>query len=373
MLQRVWYTAAAWMVWVAPIGAAWAQSPALDDPLATAAPSAATADGIAAAGLPGPLTMSWCGDSDAACAPGGCGLCGGSLYGSFDFLLARPHFSEAIAFAEVNPAGPRVDGRELQFGYDPSYRLRVGSWMSCGAAGFRATYWHFNGQTDANGVPAAPGFLIDPFGNVALPGTRIATEAEVRMNVYDLEFVSTHDWDGGCTTLAWTAGVRIADVDQSYDSLIAVGGLPITFGDFSADFIGAGPRIGLEAAHRRGPCSPLSLFASVHGSLLLGEYDVNSSNRVFLPGVGTAPEGAQHESLTRTIPVVEMELGASWQAAERWTIAAGWMFQAWFDLGTSGGRFENHPLFGTTPLFTGADDANIMSFDGFFLRAEMGF
>ncbi len=35
-------------------------------------------------------------------------------------------------------------------------------------------------------------------------------------------------------------------------------------------------------------------------------------------------------------------------------------------------RCEN-PAVAPVPLFTGADDANIMSFDGFFLRAEMGF
>ncbi len=38
------------------------------------------------------------------------------------------------------------------------------------------------------------------------------------------------------------------------------------------------------------------------------------------------------------------------------------MFQAWFDLGASGGTFGG--------FFSGADDANVMSFDGLLVRGE---
>jgi hypothetical protein len=370
MIQHVWQTVAVLMLGMAA-PAAWAQvegrlppAPGMELP----APAAS----MDATGLPVPMITSCPVDTGSGCCADHCSACGPSLYASFDFLMARPHFSEAIAFAQVNAVSGRVDARELQFGYDPSFRLRLGTWLDGTSAGFRGTYWHFEGDTQADGRPSGTTIIVDPFGNVAAaPGSLLQTEAEVQMNVYDLDFVSLHDWDGGCTTLAWSAGARIADVDQSYDALTTVAGVPVSFGDFSADFIGAGPRIGLEATHRRSPCSPLSLMASAHGSLLVGEYDVSSSN--------TSPfiVGEQHESLTRTIPVMEMELGAKWQAGERWNVSAGWMFQAWFDLGTSGGRFEppvTDPLLGgVDPLFTGADDANIMSFDGFFLRAEMGF
>ena len=42
------------------------------------------------------------------------------------------------------------------------------------------------------------------------------------------------------------------------------------------------------------------------------------------------------------------------------TFSAGWLFQAWFDLGVSGGTDGGK--------FTEVDDSNIMSFDGLFVR-----
>jgi hypothetical protein len=50
------------------------------------------------------------------------------------------------------------------------------------------------------------------------------------------------------------------------------------------------------------------------------------------------------------------------QVFQSWDVSAGWMFQSWWDLGASGGTFGG--------WFSGADDSNIMSFDGLFLRAE---
>lgn len=376
MLKWMWRSTAALTVGMTAAGAAQAQAP----PAAGTPPvvhSTLPRPGVDM-DLPVPMITggldSACGCGTCSCDPCGCGAAGSSLYGAAEFLYMRPHFSEAMAFARVNTITSRVDGQELEFEYDPSYRLRLGSWLSCGSKGLRGTYWHLDTDINENGVAAGPVLIVDPFGNLAPAGASISTEASVAMNVYDLEFISSHAWDDGCTTLAWTVGARFADVEQYYDSLITIGAVPVSFGDFSADFIGAGPRMGLEAAYRQGPCSPLSLFGSVHGALLLGEYDVQSSNTILLASPPAGAAGEQHQSLTRTIPVIDMELGVAWQVEDRWSVAAGWMFQAWFDLGTSGGRFENgNPPFGNTPLFTGADDSNIMSFDGLFLRAEMGF
>ena len=71
---------------------------------------------------------------------------------------------------------------------------------------------------------------------------------------------------------------------------------------------------------------------------------------------------SQTEGLTRTIPAIEMEVGTDWQLTDSLNFTAGWLFQAWFDMGTSGGTFGGY--------FAGADDSNIMSFDGLFLRGE---
>jgi len=95
-------------------------------------------------------------------------------------------------------------------------------------------------------------------------------------------------------------------------------------------------------------------------ALLLGQYDVRGDNTP-VPGFQTS----QRESLTRTISVLETELGVSRQVHHGINLSLGWLFQAWTDLGTSGGTFGG--------FFAGADDANIMSFDGLFARAEFSY
>ena len=132
--------------------------------------------------------------------------------------------------------------------------------------------------------------------------------------------------------------------------------------------VGAGPRVGLETKRYIGQNRRLSLFAKSHGTLLVGEYDVRSSNSTTVIPLGAGPvpfpfRTSQAESLTRTIPVFDIEVGAAWEAGDNLTLAAGWLFQSWHDFGTSGGQFGG--------LFGGADDANIMSFDALTLRAEL--
>ena len=51
--------------------------------------------------------------------------------------------------------------------------------------------------------------------------------------------------------------------------------------------------------------------------------------------------------------MLESELGVAVNLTERLTLNTGWLFQSWFDLGTSGGTFGG--------FFSGADDSNIMA------------
>ena len=130
-------------------------------------------------------------------------------------------------------------------------------------------------------------------------------------------------------------------------------------GRFTANFIGAGPRLGLEARRYFGDAGRFSLFAKTNGSLLVGDYDFTAG--------ATLPifAGNQSTHQTRTIPVAEMELGACWRPWQFMSLSAGWLFQAWFDLGASGGQFGG--------IYVPVDTANIMSFDGLVLRAELTF
>lgn len=318
----------------------------------------------------------------AACQPccDTAGTWDGAFFVGADLLWIRPHFSEVIAFARGRQTASSFDvrGRDLDFDYEVSPRVFFGYRLGGGQGDLRFTYWHFDGETDAS-AGAAPGqFAVDPFGNVAgtvavidprdarfgtviTGGDLLRTEGEVEMNVYDLEWTRPIVLQDCAWVLSWSAGVRIADVEQFYESVLSLGPATLARGDFAVDFVGAGPRVGFEARRSFGD-GRFSVFARNHGSLLMGDYEVESSNTLSAPAPFRA---AQSASMTRLVPVLETELGASWNAADSLRLSAGWLYQAWFDMGTSGGQFGG--------FFTGADDANIMSFDGLVLRAEVMF
>ncbi len=320
--------------------------------------------------------------------PGGCRSCpdaacsDAGLYAGGDFLLIRPHFSEAIAYARgtQTPTTMDVEGRELQFDYQASFRAFVGYQRGDGAGAFQFTFSHYRGDISVDGSVSEPGeFLVDPFGNVVgavavidprdarfgsilFGGDLIQTKASVDANLFDFDFIKPFSLGSPSWVVTWSAGLRIADINQYYESVVTSQSELLSRGDFAVDFIGVGPRLGLDARRQFGHQGRFSLFANCHAGLLVGEYDVRFSNTVTTP---VSFSVSQRDNLTRTIPVVETELGAAWQVNDSLHLSAGWLFQAWFDMGTSGGTFGG--------FFAGADDANIMSFDGLFLRAEWAF
>ncbi|MFQ5732650.1 MAG: Lpg1974 family pore-forming outer membrane protein [Planctomycetaceae bacterium] len=298
-----------------------------------------------------------------------------------DYLLIRPHFSEALAFVEgrQTPATFSSEGRELHWDYESAFRVFAG-YRFGGDRELRFTYWRVTSDTGEQGRISQPGqFIVDPFGNVAgalvvidptnalfgqviVGGDSISTRARVELNLYDVDFIQTTSKYRSSWSYGWSAGVRIADVDQFYASTITSNGAFFAGGDYSSDFIGAGPRLGLNVKRSFGTDRNFALFAETHAALIVGDYDVRSSMTATVPAPFRVEQG---ESLTRTIPVVEGEFGASWRMNDSLSISGGWMFQAWHDLGGSGGKFGG--------LFGGADDANIMSFDGLFLRGEIAY
>jgi hypothetical protein len=65
------------------------------------------------------------------------------------------------------------------------------------------------------------------------------------------------------------------------------------------------------------------------------------------------------------IPVTDIEVGGTWQLAPFTYISAGYFFQCWWDLG------QGEQISGTN--FGPLDTANILGFDGLFIRGEMLF
>jgi hypothetical protein len=130
----------------------------------------------------------------------------------------------------------------------------------------------------------------------------------------------------------------------------------IGVGTFNTHFTGFGPHFSLlSQAHLR-PNSPFSLIARGAGSILVGPSNINSG--LTYTGIGG---GDQSTHRILTVPVIEAELGGAWQPTENLMFSAGWLWQAWFDMGVSGGTTYNGK-------FAEADSSSIMSFDGLFLR-----
>lgn len=323
--------------------------------------------------MPGDCQCAECAEAADCCGPWGwldslANPCSGTVFGGLDLLVVRPTFSEAIAFARVG-AGPGgillSESAPIDFDYEANFRTYVGYQLPSSDLTTTFTYTHIGADTNANGV-AGGSTLVDPFGNFTVaPGDTISTRTEVSVNAFDWDVVAPVFSRSQFYTLTYNAGVRFADVDQSYVSQVnSLAGL--SQGSYQVDFFGVGPRVGFKG-YRHLREGMISLFAGVNGSLLVGTYDVQFTN---LPAFGNIP-GSQIERQRRTIPVLDTEIGVSVRPTQNIQLSAGYLVQAWWDLGASGGSFSNFVL--PQPAFTGADDSNIMSFDGFFLRAEAAY
>lgn len=297
----------------------------------------------------------------------------GPWFGGIEYRYLRPSFSEAVAFVTVTdtlavPFGREVEAEELRFDYDSSGRIYFGVGIgSC--QDIRFSYWNLDADVAVAGTADVLQTIVDPFGNIGLAGASIDTSASVHMNVFDLEYLQRLKFPCQDVEFVYSAGVRFANVDQGYRSTIRNAADVVTsIGVFTADFDGVGPYFTIEGSTSRE--RQFSLLAKCGGAVLIGSYDVESG--VTIPGVAV---GGQSAERIRAVPILEGELGGSWHPSDRFTVSAGYLVQAWFNIGTSGGTFDGEtlPIAPIDTAFGQTDDADIMSFDGFFARAELWF
>lgn len=286
----------------------------------------------------------------------------GAVYGGVEYLLLRTHFSEAIAYVQVSDSivnglpNQSVTAREINFPYTSAFRTYVGYQITPSAA-LQLTYFYLNNSATISGSPSAAGqTFVDAYGDQAKFGQTMGGTSFVRLNVFDLDFAGRYAV-APQLTLRPAAGVRFADVRQHNDSTVTdpLAG-PLATGTFNTHFTGFGPHGSLLGQAYLKPNSPFSLIARGAGSLLLGGYS-NTSGAV-ITGIAGGQQTA-HRALT--VPVVEAEIGGAWQPTQNLMFSAGLLWQAWFDLGVSGGTTYNGK-------FAESDSASIMSFDGLFLR-----
>jgi hypothetical protein len=326
-----------------------------------------------------------CGSGCGGCGSG-CGWFSGNGRGNWvtgvEFLYARPHFSEPTAY--IRQIGPFTDPNTGNFvlanrvvshayDYEPSFRTYLAYQLCDCCSEVRLTYTRLDSSDSRS--ETTQGDIVPTFFEVQpLPGNTLTSTSDVTGNVLDLDFarcIRMGDCDSCCDgcpawDLQWSAGARLADWEYSKDVFTNVPSNGRI--DVDMDFIGAGPKIGLEGRRYFGANNQFNLYSTLDIALVLGWFKHDLRRTV--PPVGVNPTSVEliESRVTRLIPVTEIELGTSWTFAPRWTVSAGWFFAAWWDLGM--GETQTQNLFGADgPQFM-LDDSNIMSWDGLTARIE---
>ena len=334
-------------------------------------------------------------DDGGGCVDESCGTCRKGLwYFSADYLLVRPRLSQGVAAVEdsleTNESGSTVTETFSQkstsycFKYNSSFRLALGyRLLECGGD-IQFSYWRLTGDDRISVGPATTinqsTSIRGQLGNNPANGQFLSAWTGITANIYDIDYgkrvsyggpqgAFCGDCCGYCPRwdVRYTAGVRIGDVSRFNNNAVTESNGDVTgYGNVDARFTGAGPRLGLQGRRYFGPCGKFSLFAKGSQALLIGDYEMS---RVLTQFSGQTSQQvditAQYDPFCRIIPVTDLELGATWQVAPYAFASIGWFWQAWWDLG------QSETIQGTS--FGGLDTANILGFDGLFVRGELLF
>jgi len=342
----------------------------------------------------GPVTDGeWEGMSGSCCDDGCCisPFQRGRWYGSVDYLLFRPRFSQAVTEVRrtlvtdtENNTSTLIDQAiEGSFDYQSGFRAALGyRLLDCGGD-IQVQYWRMNASDSAASGPANTvannPFIAGQLKNNPGNGGTLTTNYGVTANIFDVDFAKCLSFGGPCEPcdpcfcprwdLRYWAGARIADISR-YDNNIATSpqstvGPNTTYGDINARFVGAGPRVGAQGRRYFGQTGCLSVYARASQALLIGDYRMSRVKTT--PGSANFPTEvtSQYDQYSRMIPVTDIEIGGSWQVAPFTFVSVGYFFQCWWDLGWS------ETVIGTN--FGPLDTSNIMGFDGLFVRGEMLF
>lgn len=341
---------------------------------------------------------------------GGAAPCPRTCFAGVDYLQVRASHSQQIAFVENNTEGLQTNDEfirfhQFEFDYESSYRLYGGFRMNDCGQECRFTYTSFNSdasfrsfENSATRTIAGP-FEVIPAGD----GDRIIGNASVDLDNYDLACSKTiplgsplgcYESDPCCDTCtmdacagqcgdacgcgcwcpAWdftfTGAVRVADLSSQFNyaneivSTAPPAGVPGRTAFSRVDFEGIGLRAGMLSRRYFGRSGMASVFIKGDISLLVGDLDYAASS---VDADGSRPFQPVHLSGTQVIPVTEVEAGGTVALTKNVTLSGGYLFSAWHDLGH---RAEYNYGVTTGNQVLSLDDANILAFDGWFLRAE---
>jgi hypothetical protein len=322
-----------------------------------------------------------------------CGRGGGASSRWFftaDYLYVRANFSQSVAYIERDETNlaDRTDVlHELNFQHESSYRFGGGYKLNCCDEEVRFMFTRLGSNADT----IAPVGSLVPYETTNPDGPTFIT-ADVDAKSFDLDFRKTIPLGGtqccecgdtcgeccdpcGCGDacgapscpawdITWSGGVRFADVNWNRD-YVAFDDSDELFRSASStlSFDGGGPRVGLEGRRYFGTQNWCSIFLKGDISVLLGQMQ-ERVQRVDESGLLTTLTAQGR----RIIPVTEIEAGASAQLTRSSLLSAGYLFSAWHDLG-----FRDEFDIQTLVESNSTDTANILGFDGLFVRLEFGY
>jgi hypothetical protein len=313
------------------------------------------------------------------------------MYFFADYLYVRASFSEAVAYLEqdLSLTDPRDTFHELNFQHESSYRFGGGYKLNCCDEEIRFTFTRLASNASAVApLGDSTVSIIVPYESGNEGGPTLIT-ADVDTKSFDLDYRKTIPLGGpacaecsdccdpsGCGDVCcgpscpawdvtWSGGVRFADVNwyRNYNGLDEdLNSARNTTSTLSFD--GGGPRVGLEGRRYWGQQRWCSGYVKGDISVLLGQME-QQVQRIDQNDLTTT----QTARARRVIPVTEIEAGLTAQLTRTAYVSAGYLFSAWHDLGFR----DDFDFDQVTLLADQYDDANILGFDGFFARVEIGF
>jgi hypothetical protein len=188
----------------------------------------------------------------------------------------------------------------------------------------------------------------DFFGDIFL-------KSRLNVNVIDLDYGSQEipilpDLRPSLWDLKFDIGARIAGV--YFDSTAA--GF-ILREHTSNNFFGAGPHLDLELQRHLEDYPGLALFAKVETAVVIGRIHQRFEQSLTLDGIPPLG-GASSQSGNQAVPVLGLQLGASWTPVHNWRwlrFSGGYTFEQWWNVGraaSSGADLTSQGLFLRTEL-----------------------
>ena len=258
----------------------------------------------------------------------------------------------------------------LDFDYSSGFRTGFDLAIDCCSSVSATFTWYETNTNDFTSADAPD--VVQPL--VLFPGTfnagftaQAASAAySLDLQMADLDYSAV--WTQGSRYhINYLAGVRYGHLDQSFRSVFPFAPPDgTTTVDSDINFDGGGIRLGLEGERLMLPARGIRVYAKGVASVLAGDFrssylQVNQFNGI---------EAATSIRDSRVVPILEYELGLSWQnCRDTVRVSAGYYFSCWSNVVTTPEYID--AVQNTNYVDVGDDGEDDISFEGLVARLEL--